>query len=93
MIDYIGKMLGNSPEDVKGESATPATHHLFDIVEDATRLSQSDADLFNNFVAQLIYFSKGKCTDIQIAVSLLCTRVRRPDNDDYDNVARVMKYI
>ena len=32
MIDYIGKMLDNIPEDMKGESATTATHHLFGIV-------------------------------------------------------------
>ena len=31
MIDYIGKMIGDIPEDTKGESATPDAHHLFDI--------------------------------------------------------------
>ena len=29
MIDYIGKMLDNIPEDMKGDSATPAPHQLF----------------------------------------------------------------
>ena len=29
MIDYIGKMLDDISEDMKGESATPAAHHLF----------------------------------------------------------------
>ena len=28
-----------------------------------------------------------------MAVSFLCTRVRDPGNDDYKNLARVMKYI
>ena len=31
MIDYIGKMLDNIPEDMKGGSATPAAHHLLEI--------------------------------------------------------------
>ena len=31
MINYIGKMLDDIPEDMKGESATPAAHHIFDI--------------------------------------------------------------
>ena len=31
MIDYIGKILENIPEEMKGESAKPAAHHLFDI--------------------------------------------------------------
>ena len=73
MIDYIGKMLDNIPEDMKGESATPADHHLFDIAEDTTKLSQDDADLFHHFVAQLLYLLKRVRPYIQIAVSLLCT--------------------
>ena len=58
MIGYIGKMLDVIPEDMKGESATPAAHHLFDIAEDATKLSQSDTYHFHHFVAQLLYLSK-----------------------------------
>ena len=40
-----------SIEYTKGESATPAAHHLFEIEEDATKLSQSAIDLFHHFVA------------------------------------------
>ena len=43
-FNYIGKMLNDTPEDMRGESATPSIHHLFDIVEDPTKLSQTDAD-------------------------------------------------
>ena len=28
MINYIGNILDNISEDMRGESATPATHHL-----------------------------------------------------------------
>ena len=28
MINYIGKMIDNIPEDMKGESSTPAAHHF-----------------------------------------------------------------
>ena len=76
MINYIGKMLENIPEDMKGESSTPAAHHLFDIAEDATKLSQADAYLFHHFVAQLLYLSKRERPDIQLALSFLCTRVK-----------------
>ena len=55
MIDYIEKMLDYILEDMKGESATPTAHNLFDIAEDANKLSQADADLFHHFVAQLLY--------------------------------------
>ena len=55
MIDYIGKMLDNIPEHMRGESFTPPSHYLFDISEEATKLSQADADRFHRFVAQLLY--------------------------------------
>ena len=71
MINYIGKMLDNITEYTKGESATPAAHHLFDIAEDATKLSQADADLFHHFVAHLIYLSKRARAAIHIAVFFL----------------------
>ena len=85
MIDYIGKMLDDIPEYMKGESATPAVHHLFYIAEDATKLSQDDEDLFHLFVAQLLYLSKRAFLDIQLSVSFLCNRVRGPDTYDYWN--------
>ena len=71
MIDYIGKMIDNIPEEMKGESATPAAHHIFDIVSDATKLSQADSDLFHHFVAQLLYISDKARRDIQLPVSFL----------------------
>ena len=71
MIGYIGKMLENIPEDMKRESATYDAHHLFDISEDATKLSQADTDLFHHFVAQLLYLSKRARPDIQLSVYFL----------------------
>ena len=82
MIDYIGNMLDNIPEYMKGESSTPAAHHLFDIVEDATKLSQADPELFHHFLAQLLYLSKRVRPEIQIAVYFLWNRVGGTDTDD-----------
>ena len=31
MIKYIGNLIDVIPEDMKGGSATPAAHHLFEI--------------------------------------------------------------
>ena len=50
MVDYIVKMLNKIPEDMKGLSATTSSHHLFDIAEDANKLSQINVDLFHNFL-------------------------------------------
>ena len=81
VIKYIGKILDGIPEDTKGGSDTPATHHIFDISEGATKLSQYNADLFHIFLAQLLYLSKRARPDIQLAVYFLCTIVIGPDTD------------
>ena len=39
MVNYIGNMFDKIPKDTKGESATPAIHHLFDVAEYATFVS------------------------------------------------------
>ena len=67
MINYIGKMIDDIPEDMKGESATPVAHHLFDIAGDATKLSQAEADIFQHFVSQLLYLSKRSRPDIHLS--------------------------
>ena len=74
-------------------SVTPTARHLFDTAEDATKISQTDADLFHHFVAQLLYLSKRPRPERKLTVSLLCARLRDPDTDDYKNMSRVMKYI
>ena len=68
MVEYIENMLDNILEDMKGESATPDAHHLFDISEDATKLSWTDTDFFHNFVAQLLHLSKISRPEIQMSV-------------------------
>ena len=59
MIDYIGKIIDNILDDMKGESDTPAAHHLFDIAEDAAKLSQADADIFHHFWHNYYIFQRG----------------------------------
>ena len=55
MVGYIGNMLDNIPEDMKGESEKPASHHLFDTAEDATKISRTDAYILHHFVAHILY--------------------------------------
>ena len=93
MAKYIGNMLDDIPEDIKGGSATPDSQHPFDIAKDTTNLSQIGSDLFHHFVAQLLYISKSSRPDIQISVSFRCTIVIEPDTYYYKNQVRVMNHI
>ena len=58
IINHIRKMIVNITEDMKEESATPDAHHLFEISEDTTKLSQSEAYIFQHFLAELLQLSK-----------------------------------
>ena len=39
MVNYIVMMIDDIPEDIRGESATLAINHIFDMAEDTTKLS------------------------------------------------------
>ena len=41
IVDYIGNVLDDIPEDIKGKSSTPAAHQLFYVAEYATKLYQT----------------------------------------------------
>ena len=58
MGDYIGKVTNDTPEDMKVVSETLASHQPFDIAEDVTKLSQTNADPFHHFVEYPLYLSK-----------------------------------
>ena len=58
MVNYIGKIVDDIPENKKGGSETPAAHHLFDISEDATKMYQTDTELFSSFFSVDIVYVK-----------------------------------
>jgi hypothetical protein len=94
MFDYIANMLDALPDNMKGESATPAGAHLFQINEDdLTLLDNAEAVMFHHNTAKLLFLAKRARPDIQLAVAFLCTRVKHPDIDDYKKLGRLMKYL
>jgi hypothetical protein len=94
MIDCIKKILDEMPADMKGTSPTPAANHIFTVnTESPKLLSPDQAEFFHHVVAQLLFLCKHARPDIQLAVFFLCTRVQKPDSDDYKKFARVIKYL
>jgi Reverse transcriptase (RNA-dependent DNA polymerase) len=95
MSDYIQEMLSTLPEEMNGESATPAANHLFEVHPKSSemKLDKVTSDMFHHNVAKLLFLCKRARPDIQTAVAFLCTRVKEPDNDDYKKLTRVMKYL
>ena len=71
--------------------------HLFHIRDDddpAKRyLSEERAVAFHHATAQLLFLSARARRDIQTAVAFLTTRVKKPDEDDWGKLRRVLKYL
>jgi hypothetical protein len=94
MVDYIDNMLSELPDDMEGESATPAGSHLFTVNhENPISLDRKTAELFHHNVAKLLFLCKRARPDIQTAVAFLTTRVKGPDLDDYKKLRRTMRYL
>ena len=74
MNDLIDEMLKTLPEDMSGESSTPAGNHLFTVNPDAIQLSASESEEYHHHVAKLLFLSKRTRPDIQTALAFLSTK-------------------
>ena len=93
MKDYIENILKEMPADMAGVAPTPAANHLFDVNDDGEKLNDEQKEFFHHVVAQLLFLCKRARPDIQTAIAFLCTRVQKPDTDDYKKLCRVIKYL
>jgi hypothetical protein len=92
MKQYITKVITNFPEKITGVQATPAGDHLFQVQPDteARPLLEGQAQAFHHSTAQLLFLSRVRW-DIQTTVVFLTTCVKRPDEDDWGKLKRVLK--
>jgi hypothetical protein len=95
MIPYLNTVLRNFPEHLGATATSPAAEHLFKVCyeSEARFLPEEQAQDFHHVVAQLLFLSSRARRDIQTAVAFLCTRVKRPDEDDWGKLKRVLKYL
>eukprot|EP00804_Cyclotella_cryptica_P021177 CCRYP_001489-RB/>CCRYP_001489-RB protein AED:0.45 eAED:0.38 QI:0/-1/0/1/-1/0/1/0/491 len=99
MIKYVDKILKDFPQAITKTSSTPAADHLFQIrdAEEVAKqekfLSEEQARHFHHTVAQLLFLLTQARRDIQTAVAFLMTRVKKPDEDDWGKLKRVLQYL
>ena len=94
MTTYINKVIAAFPEKITGVQMTPAADHLFQIRPDTESrpLPEEQARAFHHTTAQLLFLSRVR-RDIQTTIAFLTTRVKRPDEDDWGKLKRVLKYL
>jgi hypothetical protein len=99
MLKHIDKIFNDFPEEIGKASLTPASENLFRIrdPDENTKskkwLEPERARDFHHTVAQLLFVSTRVRRDIQTAVAFLTTRVKKPDEDDWGKLKRVLKYL
>ena len=94
MTPYITKIVETFPEKITGVQSTPAADHLFSVRPDneSRPLPEEQARAFHHTTAQLLFLSRVR-RDIQTTIAFLTTRVKRPDEDDWGKLKRVLKYL
>jgi hypothetical protein len=97
MTEYIKTILDDFPEEITGTKTTPAADHLFQVREEdeARFLPEEQATAFHHAVAQLLFLflSARARRDIQPVTAFLTTRVKRPDEDDWGKLKRLLQYL
>ena len=89
-------MLDSFPIKFKeGETAaTPAGEDLFGQKSSIDKkLPQDKAEAFHTTVAQGLFLTKRGRPDIHTGITFLCTRVQQPNEEDWEKLMRLMKYM
>jgi hypothetical protein len=87
MINDFPVQLGK-----KDVATAPAGDNLFNLGT-GTKLDTKRLEIFHTFVAKGLFLCKRARPDIQQAILVLCTRVKRPNQADWEKLMRVMKYL
>ena len=94
MLDYIKGVLEDLPEVRMGRSTILADNNMFQVrPEDYhTLINKERATSLHHTVARLLFFMSRARKDIKISINFLCNWVRIPDEDEWKNIVRVIRY-
>ena len=77
---------------IDGTADTPATNDLFEMNEEAQKLSNKERERFHRTVAQCLYAVSRTRPDASLVVIFLTTRVLDPTEQDTKKLKRVLRY-
>jgi hypothetical protein len=92
MSDYIKSMVEEFPEKLEKKSC-PWNEKLFKVDPSAPKLSKEKREIFHTFVAKGLFACKRARPDIQPAIAFLATRVKEPDQQDWEKLKRMMCFL
>ena len=92
--DHIRDIISSWPEDFKGNDSvlTPCSSNLFKVGRGGL-LNKSLKEIFHLTVAKSLFVSNCSRPDILPTVSVLCSRVKNPNKDDWAKARRLVHYL
>jgi len=93
MTEYVESMAKSFPEtNLQGTKVkTPWNDNLFKVRDKSPKLPRSRAERFHTVTAQGLFLCKRP--DISPSIAYLTTRVRSPNEDDWEKLVRMMQYL
>ena len=94
MIDYVTSMIEDFSVKLSKTDTrkSPAADDLFDI-GNGQKIPKELAEEFHTFVAKGLFACKRARPDIHTAISVLCTRVQNPTEEDWRKLIDVLKFL
>ena len=80
-------------EEVVEVVTSPAQKHLRIVDEQCPALSDEKKKVFHTIVAKILWIMKRARPDLETAVSFLCTRVTKSDEDDWKKLRRLIAFV
>jgi hypothetical protein len=77
----------------KDRAPSPATEKLFLVDEESKPLERARAEEVHTIVAKRLFACHRARPDIHPAIAFLCTRVKKPTEEDWQKLVRLLKYL
>ena len=92
MEEYLRGVIDEFPEEITETTETPAASNLFNVRDKNERslLDKTRAQAFHHAVAQLLFTGTRCRKDAKTEIAFLKTRVRKPDEDDWKKLRRLL---
>jgi len=92
MKDYVKDMIESFPHKITGTASRSAPDDLFS-VGGGEKLDKQRAEEFHTTVAKGLFICKRARPDIQPPISVLCTRVKEPNESDWKKLIWLLKFL
>ena len=89
---YLRVVLDEFLEDITKTPETPAAANLFNVRDDSERElpNETRSQAFHHAVSQLLFAGIRCRKDAQTAIAFLTTRVRKPEEDYWETLRRLL---